>query len=387
MKKWGLRILSAFLTFTLGLCAAAIVRFRLAPVAKVETVVVGANIQAQLPPTRIAENPQSTGKVEEDAQPTDEVYRAIQPHQVSISPYEIKRLIDENRRAAQLAEDKLDLVPIWEKLGIRKNETGFDANYCYGVCGADIFKLELDGKAGKEILLRLSDNGAMDYLYLIFSEEKTSSNNSTWNLLGRIDSFGWYWNVPHRVEIAGTKRWLVIGRMTGHGSGFGSYAEDWYEVNKNGVERVLSFQTELFIGAGANPMIDRKTKVLSLDYHHGIAIVVLQTSTSYDEYQRDNDFHLWSKKSKATFVKEFGTNRFSFDPLHSEILEKDLDPLRGEAVQITDEEFLKYNYQELAKLAVEGNAKQKEWLRKFLKDCDESIEKQSLQKALEGAQP
>ena len=48
---------------------------------------------------------------------------------------------------------------------------------------------------------------------------------------------------------------------------------------------------------------------------------------------------------------------------------------------------MKYNYYDLARLAVNGSAKQKEWLRNYLETCDDSPEKQSLQKALEGARP
>ncbi|HKC65511.1 MAG TPA: hypothetical protein VKB86_17850, partial [Pyrinomonadaceae bacterium] len=50
-------------------------------------------------------------------------------------------------------------------------------------------------------------------------------------------------------------------------------------------------------------------------------------------------------------------------------------------------EFLQYNYQELATIAARGNRNQKEWLRDYLNTCNDSPEKQSLQKALEGARP
>jgi hypothetical protein len=67
-------------------------------------------------------------------------------------------------------------------------------------------------------------------------------------------------------------------------------------------------------------------------------------------------------------------------------LEKELDPGYGDAVTSTNEEFLKYNYRDLIKIAI-GDSKRKAWLRDFLKHCDDSQEKRLLQKALEEALP
>ncbi|PYS42394.1 MAG: hypothetical protein DMF71_09400 [Acidobacteria bacterium] len=67
--------------------------------------------------------------------------------------------------------------------------------------------------------------------------------------------------------------------------------------------------------------------------------------------------------------------------------EAELDPRFGDDVKITTGEFLKYNYRELARLAVNGTAKQKQWLLSYLGVCNDGVEKQSLQKALERTRP
>jgi truncated hemoglobin YjbI len=56
-------------------------------------------------------------------------------------------------------------------------------------------------------------------------------------------------------------------------------------------------------------------------------------------------------------------------------------------METSNEDILKYNQHDLSKIAAVGNEKQKEWLRRFLETCDDTAEKQSLQKALEGARP
>jgi hypothetical protein len=65
----------------------------------------------------------------------------------------------------------------------------------------------------------------------------------------------------------------------------------------------------------------------------------------------------------------------------------ELNPYFSDRVPITDEEFLKYNDREQAKVVVRGNAKQKDWLRIYLDTCDDSPRKQSLLRSLEGEQP
>jgi hypothetical protein len=59
----------------------------------------------------------------------------------------------------------------------------------------------------------------------------------------------------------------------------------------------------------------------------------------------------------------------------------------GDGENITPEEVLKYNYRELNRLAAVGNAKQKDWLRNYLADCDDTVERKSLESVLGGRQP
>ena len=377
MKKWGLRILSAVLTFTLGLGTVTIMRHRPAPAAKVQPIYTVANIQAPLPPPQIAE----------DTQPTEEADEIMKPHQVSISPYEIKRLIDENKQAARHQQSELNFEPIWEQLNIKAaGKSSFTLDQCNGNCNADLFTLELDGKPGKETILGLAD-GTWEYRYLIFKQDNSQRGaGSVWILMGYVDAFIRYSDPEHRVVIAGPERWLAIGRVSGYGSAFGSNAEDWYEVSKDGVKKVLSYQTDLFI-ALHNPEIDRESKVSKIEYQDGMATVVIQTSTSYNGFMKEFDerFPLWKARQKMTFIKGPGMPQFILDTQHSELLAEELDPYYGMDECISNEDFLKYNYRELVRLAARGTSTQRVWLRKYLDACDDSVEKQSLQKVLEEA--
>lgn len=372
MKRFWPRILSAFSTLALGLVAGSVARFAPpVPVIKVQPSSGAAEVKVQPSPPPALETPRPS-------QPTVEIMR---PHPVSISPYEIKRLVDENNRAVRRGQtSELDLAPIWNRLWISGDDAGVPHGRCNGNCEAYIMTLELDGKPGREVLLRFHAAVTWEYCYLVFQQQDRTS--ADWVLLGHIDTFNKWDDPQQKVTAAGTQRWLVLGRTSGYGSGFASYTNDWYEVGKDGVVPVLSYQTHLFLGAGADPVTDREAKVLSVDDRGGITTVVLQVSTSYISYNEEHErIPLWSDKRKATFIKGPWMERFIFDPFGSEITEEELKPeypSYGDAKPITNEEFLKYNYRELLKIAKERWTRRKDWLIDFLKTCGDSVEKQSL---------
>jgi hypothetical protein len=384
MKKWGLRIMLALLTFTLGLCVAAIVRFRLAPMVKVESAKVGASIKAQLPPLTLDEVNGHISRIAEDAQPTDEV---MKPHPVSISPYEIKLLVNQNNKSARQRKGyELDFESIWNQLDIKPDVyTNFDH--------ADISTFQLDNKLDEETVLRLYTDMGWQSIYLIFKKSAAHSKVSGRSiLLGYINAFTWIDNPQIRVVSIGANRWVVVRHCAGHGSG-GYYREDddWYEVSDNGVIPVLSYYD--FLSGGMNPRVERDTQILKLGFINGVATVVLRVSNTYEGYtEHDDSIPLWKDRRKVTFIRHFGASKFVLDRHNSEISDEELcdlsdsDELCG-SVDYSTTYFLQYNYPELVKIVVRGNGKQKEWLRNFLKDCDDSVEKQALQKALEGAQP
>jgi hypothetical protein len=301
------------------------------------------------------------------------------PHPVSISPYEIKRLIDANARDAKRQPTVLPLEPIWEQLHISLPDGDYFQTECNGNCEADIFKLELDGKSGMETLLRVGIPAA-SYFYLVFKQTGAQSASGGWTLMGDTAT-GWRSLPSHRVEKCGTARWLVIDSTTGLGSGYHTETEDWYEFDDDGMHTVLSYQTKHFaMPWAATPGLQRETKVLKITCNNEATTIVLLSSASYKGEKES--LRLWTNKRRVAFVRKAGARPFTFDPLRSEMSAQELDTDYGEGVGITDAEFLKYNYRQLAEIAAGRDAKRKAWLLEFLNTCDDGPVKESLRKAL-----
>lgn len=366
MKRCAAGILVALLTFTAGASVAALFKRRparaVAP-ARVETKIT-------LPQTEAAAAPVKVRK----------------PFVTNISPYDIKRLVDINRRESGQG-DVLELAPFFAQLGIERDDTGDFIHDCKGDCEAALFTLELDGAPGREIILRLTDSTG-SYLHLVFERVgKRRADEAGWKFFGFIHRYTWWADpedAPRTVTIGG-KHYLRLDDWPGHGSGYGAGQETLYEVNEEGIKQVLDFQSGLFVGLG-NPGIDSDMKIVGTGYKDETASIVLEATNTYTGcLQRLDCFPLFSTKRRVTFVRRAGAQEFTLDPSKSEMSAGEFDYLQSSLDDDEDysDKFVTYNYGSLRKIALGRNEKLKEWLRGFLETCDRCSEREGLRKLLD----
>ena len=382
MRKWSFVILFGLMTLTPGGGASLFRPSTPAATSRSSPNEADTNPGLQTPPAQ----------TREEEIPT---VAPIKPHAVSISPYEIKRLVDENNLAHKRKQTlELDMKAIGKQLSFEQTETsGLFTDVCKGDCEAEIFNFELDGQPGTETILRLHPTATGLYNHLIFRQARAqNSSNPEWILLGDIDTRGWWASkVPqYKVVTSGTERWLAINSPFNRNSGFETEVERLYEVTtEGGIAEVLAYQSRIYDAAFEHWLgIKRSTKLLTTGHTGSAAVIVLQSSSFYEANLGHNQpFPFLTTRRKVTFKKERGKKRFIYDPVNSELSSRELDPEFGEVGAVTDAGFLKYNYKELAWIAARGNAKQRKWLRNHLHRSDESPEKQSLQKVLRKEQP
>ncbi|HYY94530.1 MAG TPA: hypothetical protein VE713_08435 [Pyrinomonadaceae bacterium] len=314
------------------------------------------------------------------------------------SPYEIARLV--NQSAAQGKEgyvaDEVDLRRTWKRLGVPPR----DFETCPGYCGARIFRYELDGERGDEVLLKLN-RGVEFFRYLVFKR----AGRGRWRLLGFVDhDFNRYEESSHRVLRAGGRNWLVIRGQEGSGSGFALYAETWYEVSAKGLRPVLYYPVK----GQAYPWpegVGRKFKARITSTRGAAKAVRLLYTVSYErlDYMKNEFVKLYRNHHQVQYVWNGRRRRFVFDAPRSNITEKEIEAIAelqvemGEGERIGGSEFfsegdawkrggydlfLKYNLRSLLKLARGADEGQKEWLRQLLKDCADTREKRLLEGAL-----
>ncbi len=90
---------------------------------------------------------------------------------------------------------------------------------------------------------------------------------------------------------------------------------------------------------------------------------------------------LFKKHHTAVFTQRLGSQREVLDRVNSDISPQELESVYN-IDTLSKEDFLKYNYKELSEIASGRDLTRKEWLRSFLKTCDDTVERRRLQRLL-----
>ena len=316
----------------------------------------------------------------------------------STSPFALARVIRNSTETSPV-----DLRTVWHKLGVAAEY--FET--CSGECEAKTYRRELDNRPGREVILELSRSWDVRR-FLVYTKVSSSRR---WKLLGYIDhDFNRYWMAKQRVVRAFGRNWLVIRGQEGSGSGYSLYGETWYRVTAEKVHRVLHYPVDGHTAPWPTGVgWDFKGRVISnrsrnadvLDVRYKVAYEFLD----YFEHRFDK---LFANRHHVYYVRDTRTNKFVFDSARSNISETELNAIAGiesedepevgtaiggstfytqsEATTIYNggyQVFLKYNSRSLLKIAAGRDARRKQWLRGFLKDCEASSEKKALVQALQ----
>lgn len=284
-----------------------------------------------------------------------------------ISPYDIKVFINNNPQ--NYVEE------IWELLKINKVHFGNSINNqennffknCSN-CEAETFDVELDGQSGSELLLRIEDRSSENCRYLLFKYLA----NTEWQLLGYIDhDFGRYEMPRHSNLISDGKDWLVVRVQVGSGSGFALYYDRLFAVVNNKLVEILEFPADGHESGVGTPSREFTAYITNCKVEKNSVLVEVEFDVTYSIYTDNSDnFELWSKKEKAVFRKNLKNSRLIFDTEKSTLSRREMESAHGFNDSLTNEDLVKYNFEELKKISLRKNSIKKEWLQRFLEMCD-----------------
>jgi hypothetical protein len=238
----------------------------------------------------------------------------------------------------------------------------------------------LDAETGDEALLQISDVLSDSYRYLVFKrvfETKSLRESDVWKLIGHIDEWSKYKDSQSFIVVSGGRTWLVTQGQSASGSGVAYYHNRIFEVTKNHVDEVASYESEGYqSGWDAYPEREFTTRILDIQKAENQTLVKVEFNLDYSLPTDDKqDPPLFSKRQIAVFVSS--NNSQTLDRGQSNITERELEHIYT-VDSMTEHDFLKYNLSELLNLARRGSKAQKNWLKDFLKTCDNSGEKERL---------
>jgi hypothetical protein len=308
----------------------------------------------------------------------------------SLSPYEIASFIAEN--------PAIDLKNTWNQLGIKSvnfgdgrdssaEEQGDEINRFLSKCNncdVETYSCDLDEEPGKEVLLKVSDLLAESCRYLIFKQLKQSNGKPEWRVLGHIDhGFSRYRMPEHSIHFDDGRNWLVIKVQQGSGSGFAEYDDRLFQVNSTGLNEILRFPSEGHVATCcSSPTREFTTQIRKCEAKNGATMVELEFSVSYSASSGVEYVDLWKKTQKAIYKKEASSDRLVLDARNSDLSDKEITAIyAGEG--LSDEAFIKYNFEELSKIALGREDSRKGWLRLYLQEGDKSRGKERLKQLME----
>lgn len=299
----------------------------------------------------------------------------------SVSPYEIKRQIDDYNRGD--GDKEQDLEAVWKKLRIDSPDT----DQCPGCVQVELFVVEIDGKPGTEVILKLELGNHNCCRYLIFNQTTITTRSrkeTTWKFIGKIDhDFNRYEMAEHRIFHNHDTRLLIIRGQTASGTGVASYDDTWYQVSEDGIKKVLTSMNSGHLDMAGGFARDVEATVITRRSAREPRSIEIEYAVRYvsTDNSRSEKMELFTKQQRINYVWDSDIKEYVFDSSRSEISEDELDVVYNLG-SMSNEEFLKCNLDELNKIAIGRSSWRREWLRKFLATCSDTKERELLEHTL-----
>jgi hypothetical protein len=359
MKKWALRTTTVVFAFVAGIITTQISHSITLDIPKAEQ-----RNESKLCTESLRQNSQTPKTT-----PTP-------PMMKYSSPYEIEYSIRMNPQA--------NLQMMWMYWGIGTTVKGFGhtmskgfIDSCEYSCEVATYEYDFDSDGETETLLQIQNEPRRISRFMLFKRSRVG-DETIWKLLGHIDNDYCKYAMPTPLIFgSGGKTWLVISRNQGaSGSGVHTFYDCVYEVSDNGLDEVLSYTSDGHQGGGyeEGTMPNRQFSATISNYEkkNGSEFVTVDYKVWYGAWNyfgQPNTLSLWSKNQKAVYRRDNPSSAFVLDVSKSALTEKEIEEVYN-IDSLFEESFIRYNYNELTGIAKGNDERKKEWLRKYLENCE-----------------
>jgi hypothetical protein len=292
--------------------------------------------------------------------------------QAAKSPYDIARFVDTHLTYRW--------EPLWKALGL-ENEGDVFIRPCGESSGRrGCFEELITVLDPFQVILTLRHNLVEQEVYLRFLRTSGPDNPGPWTFGGYYSPLVKYFEPRHRTVRFGTKPFLVVTRQGVSGSGLSSEVEDWMDLTLPKFEPVFSLTTEGHREGSPDRIgLETNGSVVSMesDPVEGFQVVFGARFMYEQEW-------LGYRVDTAVYVRR--GDDFVYDATRSETPKADIDNIYNlEDDRPSNEDYLRYLLPELKKIAAGPQSETKDWLKRFLKECENTVEKREIQALLTAA--
>lgn len=298
----------------------------------------------------------------------------------ALSPYEIARFVETHQA--------FDWTPLWKALKLT-DDTGLPACEERRDDGSDCSS-ELIGVLDPEqtiVLLRHKLSGFE--VYLRFTPEKLSNGSSGWRFTGHYQPNVKYFPPRHQIIQFGKRPYLTVTEQGAAGSGLSTEVESWVDLTQPSLQPVFWYTTD----GSMNPFpsgISRQVHgtIVALESEPAESIKVAYSIDFSFEDANGATLPLGQRRDQAVYTRRPADGEFALDDKLSGVSLKQINNLYEDLdSELTNEDFLRYDFASLKEIASGSETRQKGWLRQFLGRCQETNEKQQLRLALQTGLP
>lgn len=263
-------------------------------------------------------------------QPKPEPQRKIS---FSKDPFELKRLIDENRNEFPVDE-------LWEYLYISREmklvrnpsltRDGILEFRSCPSCITELRSVDLDTDQEKEVILTISSHGGFgDFRMLVLDRR-----NGDWQIAGHTDhDINKYYSPVIRIEQFGKERFVVLTCQGGWGTGLRISFERWYKLDSGELRELISFPNESFTSQTSSDLVqDSRAKVVAYTRKNGLGRFTVEYRNRFSGYsecsrgssQDDRgEVSLFTVRKRAVYLQA-ESGFFELDSGRSEISEEEI---------------------------------------------------------------
>ena len=292
--------------------------------------------------------------------------------QAAKSPYDIARFVD--------THIAFRWEPLWKALGIEN-----DGEVFMQPCGEssgrrDCFEELITVLDPFQVILVLRHNFVEPEVYLRFLRTSGPDNPGPWTFGGYYSPLVKYFEPRHRTLRLGKKPFLVVTEQGVSGSDWSSEVEEWMDLTLPEFEPVFSLTTQgRYSGNPDRVGLETRASVVAMESDQAERIQVVYGVDFM--HQRET---LGQRSDEAIYIRR--GDEFVFDASRSKTAEADIENIYGfEEDHPSNEDYLRYLLPELKKIAAGPESDSKDWLRRFLEVCENTVEKRDIQKTLTAA--
>ena len=293
--------------------------------------------------------------------------------QAAKSPYDIARFVDTHVTFRWEA--------LWSALGIQKNADVF-MQPCGELGGpkrdcAEELVTVLDPF---QVILILRHDLAEPEVYLRFLRKSGPDNPAPWEFGGYYSPRIKYFEPRHRTVRFGNKPFLVITQQGVSGSDWSSEVDEWMDLTLPKFESVFSLTTQGHYSGNPDRVgLETNALVVSTESKPAERVQV-----AYEARFTVGGETIDIRSDSAAYIRR--GDEFVYDASRSKTPEADIDNIYNlEDDRPSNEDYLRYLLPKLMEIAAGPQSELKDWLKRFLKESDNTVEKREIQALLTAA--